>query len=430
MSANSMCIFKFILLSLISLGFQFAHAQDASDCVKVLAKDQYFESKFRNLKSDYLKSINQGSWQELKRDGTVNMIFDEVPIGASFSEFDTSRNTYLSNEHYTRTENEATTIINTVTSDRAYNAYEACLLASESGPPLRVWATKETMNEIQLRIYFRNPPSVKGIYLKGTVEGGSVAGAKPKFLWNNGISGKGLRLGVNEQKLIVIKRTPGHSTTSITITPSDGSPAISLSFSRADAIAKLMYDGSFIFVRNESFSSPSVATPNNDHAYNLTCPRHVYQTGNICTSRTEVSYRTQPAFFITSGQLVCEGVGCSFVNRGAVTFNADRTIASSYIDNWGPPVQIYLNLSLSERVGENGTSCGNVEAIPIIKNIPIVFTVKKDCQGFAKIKWTSLTDGGQGIVNFNFEDGAFKKASETVTTPTSSTISVGYKLVM
>lgn len=419
MNSSNMRLFLVFTLLFIA---EAALAMDAADCVKVLAKDYYADARYRHLESDFLKTIDSQSYQELKKDGGISAIVEGVPLGANYSEFNTTRNSYLEKQHYSHSEDEARKIIRTVTSDRAYVAYEACLRSADTGAALRVWASKETMDSIELRVLYRNPPSTPNILLTGTVEGGTVTGAPEGSLWTE----EQKKWGVNQEKLFKIKRTAGTSETTINVTPEDGSPPIAMSFQRADGIVTLKYDGALDVLRKSGVVGTAVNTPNNDNNKGG-CPNSTGHEGKYCRSRTDFSIQTTPPKFLRNVVPHCENNGCGWLRMGAVTPNAgsDAASYSAYAENWGPVARLHLSADEYEHLSPS--TCGPQNIVPVIYGIAAVFSVSKECLPLAHLEWKKLPSGEQGIVAFNASGNTnLTKVGDSIDTGT--TITTAYRL--
>ena len=240
-------------------------------CLPALSKDYYSYSTVNNLGIDYLNTIDEEAWTELKlKGGNKINLHRDISLGCSYDEFKSQRSKYFQSIGYQRTEQQARDIVQTTSSNRTFGAYEACLRTVGSGSPIRVWAAHETVGEIILKVKYFNPTGVVSKKLIGQVEGGLVRGVPAGEIW----SGK-KEWGVMEEKAFSISRAPGASFTIVTVRPEDGSaPAITLTFLRADALLTMKYVGSIKVPRGDI--TASVTTPDNSQrGCNDNCIRKV-----------------------------------------------------------------------------------------------------------------------------------------------------------
>jgi len=407
------------LMACIAMAFTACNAMALAveDCDRSLTKDYYVDSTKRSLQVDYLKTIDQKTWRDLKSEASINLIVDEVPIGASYSEFDKTRTAYLEKQKYRRSEYEASSIVKAVTSDRAYSAYEACLRAADIGQGLRVWASKETMDIIELRVLYRNPPSKPSINLLGQIDGGSVVGVPVGALWTEDKKA----WGVNEERAIRIRRQPGTSETSVIVSSDDGAPPVSLTFTRADAVARLRFQGTVDVLRERGLAGRVVTTPNNDHNTSANCPNFVgRENGRFCTSRTKAVISTTAPFFLVN--LDSHVIG-DFSRKQPIIKNSE-TEYEGYVDNWGPSISFYLTADLYEHLSPS--SCGSQSEIPMINGKSTVFTVPKECLPMVHIEWKKLSSGDQGSFAFSTEgDQTFRRNGTAV--ESAGVVSVSYR---
>ncbi len=318
-------------------------AQPASvrDCVPVLAKDYFSYAEKNNLQEDFLRTIDSESWRRVKEDASMGgSAYGGLFSGSNtYSQFDEQRNSYLERLHYTRNSQQALNILQITTGDRAYKAYESCLKSIATGPALVVWASRETMDEIDLRVRYINAPEIKEMDLYGTVTGGSVDGEPQGMIWSKGGTFRhNNRWGINQEKPFVIKRTPGTGETNLTVKAADGSPPFSQSFKRADGLLTLSYIGTLDAFRRPL--SDSLKSPNNDERRDSGCLNYVaMHDGKFCTSRTTVTITTTAPRFLKNATSSCGGGNaCAWTYPPVVSISPDQLKASTYIDNWSAPV--------------------------------------------------------------------------------------------
>ncbi len=324
-----------------------------------------------------------------------------------YTKFNEARNKYLENLHYSRNQQQALDILQITTSDRAYAAYESCLRSISTGPALLVWAARETMNEIELRVKYMNGANVKGIELFGTVAGGSVAGEPNGMIWSKGAwwwPVNGNKWGVNEEKTFTIKRNPGSAETTVTVKLSDGSSPFTQTFKRADAVLTLSYVGTTEVFRIQRIVP--VIMPNNN-GNRGSCPNEVGRdsgSGVYCVSRTTVSITTASPRLLKNPTIACTS-SCGWLNLGPPSVSPDGLTANGYVDNWGSPFPVSLRADEYEVL--SGSQCGSDQKIPVIVGHPVLYSVANECQPIAQIIWQTLTGiPSQGSVKFSWKMSA------------------------
>jgi hypothetical protein len=391
------------LLSCVSLRAD--AASKIGDCTPVLAKDYYSYAMKNNLQEDFLRSVDDESYKQAKEDITSNgSAYGGAFTGDNnYTKFDEDRKKYLESVHYSRNQQQALDILQITTSDRAYTAYEACLRTIATGPTLLVWASRETMNEIELRVKYINAANVKGIELYGTLDGGSVAGEPGGMIWSKGpwwwpINDN--KWGVNEEKTFTIKRTPGSAETTVTVKLSDGSSPFQQTFKRADAMLTLSYVGTVEVFRTHRTDTPKI--PDNNENKSTSCANFVgLHDGKYCTSRTPMTITAVAPKFLKDPTVACVGA-CGFLNFGPASINSDGSSATAYVENWGSAFSVALGADEYERL--SSTQCGSDKKIPVILGHAVLLSVAKECQPIAQILWQTLTGiPSQGSVKFSWK---------------------------
>jgi hypothetical protein len=381
----------------LAAGIVIAQPGNVADCLPVLAKDYYSYAQSSSLAEDYLRSIDASSYEQLKQSNKADFTA-LVPAGLfsgsdDYNSFNEKRNRYLDSLHYTRNQAQALDILEITTAARAYPAYEKCLEAvGSNGPVVRVWASRETMAEIFLRVKVVNPPNTPKVVLAGKLEGGTVSGAPKGYLWSGDKT-----WGTNQEKSFTVLRTKGVPTTVITVVPKDGSPAVQLTFSRADGFLTLSYVGSADVLRASGRRSAAVGSPNNNENRGH-CPNEVGRSDtNVCISRTTATLSTSAPDFFRNPRSECQGGACGWTRAQPASLSGDGLTASGYIDNWGSPVTVYVLADEYARLDQ--AQCGADYKVPVIVNKPVLLSSSADCQAIANVKWT-LMDGSQGVMKF------------------------------
>jgi hypothetical protein len=397
-----------LLLSLSAFWTGLAPGQTTiKDCLPVLAKDYYAYAYKNNLREDFLKTIDAESWEQLRRDNSFSVSGYGITTSDDYKSMDEKRNSYLEQVHYNRNQQQALEILRITTAERAYPAYEACLRSVDGGTGLRVWAHTETMDEIDLRVLYKNPASKPGaaakMAMQGFVDNGLVKDAPPGRLW------KGSKVwGVNQELSFRVSRKAGTPTTTITVVAEDGSAPAILSFKRADGMLSLTFPGVTDVPRQSR--QASVNTPNNNENRGG-CPNLIGRSDTgICKSRSTVSMTTTAPRFFANGRTDCIGGGCPWTTRLPIDISNNGLAIAAAIDNWGSAVTLVLVANEYEHLSE-GQYCKGDGPIPVIFDSSVVFTAPKECLPIATIRWTLLPQGtGEGVIKFGEASSAGKVA--------------------
>jgi hypothetical protein len=360
-------------------------AMTAKDCIPILkARDYFSYSRENHYRLDYLKSIDAATWEEIRRSSNSDFGAEYSDVGLSMSDsyaaFDAKRSQYLEKKSYHREQDEALKILQITTNPRAYSAFDSCIRALPVGSGLAVWATTETLDQIELHVRYMNPPSVPSMAMEGMITGGSVAGAPVGRLWPDGTT-----WGVSQEKVFLIDAAPGVAETRVIVAPTDGSPPASLSFKRSDGMLQLTFSGSVEVLRQER--TADVTTPSvNHHDW---CPAHVGWEKHACIQLNRIELNTaSPRFFKNARHGPCSQEGCSWSTPGPIVYSPDRTHVSSTRNDWGPEFTFTLVADEYETV--SAQQCGAPAAIPIIRGQSVVFGVPKDCLAIGALMLTEL----------------------------------------
>jgi hypothetical protein len=412
-------------VSTICLGFGLAaYAQSnaaVTNCDAPLSKDYFSYARETHLTDDYLESIDETSYSQLKTDNDFNSnaqtVWGFFSASDSYHQFDEKRQAYLKNVHYTRNQSEAVKVLQLTTSDRAYAAYEACLRASGEGSGVKVWAEKESPTSINLRIKYLNPAGVNSQVLDGRVTGGSVSGAPAGLLWKKAATfGKSFgKWTVNQEKSVVVIPRPGFSDTAVTVQAGDGSPAVTLHFFRADAILFLDLLGTVDVLREAGQRShPPVVTPDNNFNQGG-CPNQVgNDQGKYCISRTRVYMSVAPPYFFRNPGGECQTAESCHFGRWATNPELEdggQTVAAER-DNFSLPVSLTVTADLWEHV--RSEQCGGSRGpLPVTFSQSAVFSVPDECMPLATLRWRHLPDGSEGVMKFDKQDDGTGRVKRT-----------------
>ncbi len=399
----------------------------ATDCLGALAKDYYKYSDSSHLSLDWLKSIDEQTYASAKKDNSFSLlgIFSGGAFNLSddFSSFDQKRSKYLESNHYTRSESDAKEIVSLTTSERAYTAYETCLRTIGSNGGVLVWASRTTMNEIDLVVRYANPTGRPSARLVGTLIGGSVAGQPKGQLWK-----RGLRWGTMGEKPFTIIPTQGVSATTVRVQDEFGGPVTDITFQRADGIMKLQYVGTTSVLRNRDFTTIGPTSPDNN-GNDGNCPNPVGRDGGgYCKSGTTVSFAVAAPNFLQNarGNVIGSGGPWSETWMQA-EISPDGLMANYGRANWGPPVNPTLTVDIWQHLDSG--QCGLPQATPVLLGQQVVFNVANQCLPIASVQWKTFAINNTGVVKAGTSspDGAEGVDAATPINSGDSSL-IGYKL--
>ena len=376
----------------------FAQHTTAADCKGALAKDYYSYAENKQLLVDWLRTVDEQTYEAAKKDNSFSVL--GLFTGGAFSmsddyhQFDEKRRHYFEQEHYNRSEADAKHILSITTSDRAYSAYEACLRSVGSGAGVLVWASRATMDKIDLIVRYVNPAGHPSARLTGHVDGGKVSGVPAGLLWKNGT-----RWGTNTEKSVTIVPYRGESSTTVHVQDDLGNPVVEVTFQRADGEISLEYIGNNPILRTQDFRIMGPQSPSNHENKSDRCPNSRGRHDSYCQSETMVSYSTTAPRYLTNARGDCSSQACPWSGTWQQpTISADKLSASYSRVNWGREITPVLIVDIWENVG--AAQCGSKTTLPAIEGQPVLFTVTKDCIPIATVKWKALDNNGSGAVHF------------------------------
>jgi hypothetical protein len=397
-------VIRLLVFGLFSSLAAVGQTSSSKDCLPILTAQDYFSYQQKaNLHDDYLRSIDEETYKQLKTDNKLGFLgltdSGAFKLNDDYASFNEIRNKYLETVHYQRTQEQALNILQITTNPRAYPAYEKCLEnLGGAGNPLRVYASDEDTNRIVLHVKYVNPTGKKKVRLEGSVIGGHVRKTPAGHLWPD----KG-QWGVNEIRTITIDRDHNSPETVVSVQPTDhSSDGVTLHFKRADATLELKFVGAIDVLRVTDKHHEEV-TPNN--GYNMGhCPNEVGR-GSVgeCISRTYVKMTTSDPFFFKNARTDCWKIGASdgctgHTNPGKASISADGLTAETTLDNGSIPVNAVLLVDEYEHLSEK--QCRNDGPLPVIRGQVIIFGVRKECLPIATIQYHSIESDSHGAIKF------------------------------
>lgn len=378
------------------------------NCDGALTVDFYSYAIANNLQDDFLRSITSESWQSLKEAAKSNgsalfsagkaFLGGNYSLDDSYALFDQKRAEHFKLVYYSRSYDQAVSILQSTIGTREFPAYSTCLRSvTSSSPTLRIWAAHETLDEIELHVRYTDSPSRK-LSVSGQIVGGSVAGAPQGQLWS-----ATPKWDANTEHQFTIVRGPPPTQTVVTISSSDNTISMSRIFARADGILTTTYAGTGVSTQPGT-RRISAHTPNNNENRG-NCPNEVGRhDGKYCTSRTTLTLTTSPPHFLTNAKLTCAGAGCPWTSAGDATVSPDGLTATAYLDNWGSDVDAILTADEFEHISTD--QCGTNGSVPALRNRPVLIGVRRECLPVAIIKWTLLPNFVEGILKFGEKSSA------------------------
>lgn len=373
------------------------------DCLGALQLDYYDYALANSLQDDFLRSLDQDSWQRLKTVGVANsVLFREGKsfLGGNFFltddyvNFDQKRSEHLRNVFYSRSRDQALSILQQTVATREYHAYNSCMQGLLKPFPLfNIWATRETLDEIDLTIGYSGQNDLK-MSVKGTIEGGKAVGAPHGSLWDSAPTWSTAK----REHHFVINRDPHVAQTTVTVTIANvTSMPFVKTFKRADAVLVTTYSGSAELPAPTKRRLDGRTPDNNENRGH--CPNEVgHHDGKYCTSRTTLTLTTTAPHLFKNANIDCAGGGCPWGAAGPATISADGLTASGYVDNWGSSITATLTADEYETI--SASQCGADSAVPVTRQKPVLIGIRKECLPLALIRWTVLPDMSYGLFHF------------------------------
>jgi hypothetical protein len=326
---------------------------------------------------------------------------------------------------YHRRQDEAQRVLNIVTSVRSYDAYSQCLKALPNAGVL-AYVSHQSLDRIFLTVkYATTQVGASPIKLDGIVTGGSVAGAPPGRLWQDG------RVWTPHQEFtFLVDAAANEPETYIILQPEDGSSSSTVIVKRADATLQLYISGHKDVIVHSDVSTQSERTPDNNMVKGNKCANFAGNDSNgFCQSRTEVSYSVAAPYFLQNARSNCDGsAGCHWTYAGPATISGeDERTAKSFILNWGVPVRAVLLVDEWEHLDK--TSCGTTGGpVPVVGSQAVIFEIPRECLSIATLRWVYLPRGSQGSMKFGDERSEDGRIVEDSKVPNESTVTIGYKV--
>jgi hypothetical protein len=381
-------------------------ANDA-DCVGALQLDYYTYAVTNSFQDDFLRSIDQESWQRIRAVGVgATALFEAGKsfLGGNFSltddyaTFDQKRSEHLKNVFYSRTHDQAINILQETVGTRKYPAYTQCLQkVSTLSPTFSIWATRETLDEIDVDIRYAGANDVR-LALTGTVEGGKIAGSPDGSLWSKAP----LWNTSKREHHFIINRESNVPQTTVTVSTDATSQPFIKSFKRADAILTTSYMGATELPQPTKRRVDTRTPDNNENRGH--CPNEVgHHDGKYCTSRTTLTLTTSAPHRFKDAMVDCAGSGCPWGAAGPATISPDGLTVIGYVDNWGSSITATLTADEYETISAG--QCGAESSVPAIRGKPVLMGIRKECLPLAMIKWTLLPDMSEGIFRFGDSGG-------------------------
>jgi hypothetical protein len=395
-----------------------------------LFSDYYAYGLKNNLQDDLLKIVDLDDWRSLQSAaGTSSAFFSggraflggAFPVTDDYATFDQKRAAHFKTVFYDRNIQQATEAMQLTVGDRLYTAFGECLRRQRTGPALRAWASRETIDEIELHVKYVGVAGANKIEVTGSLTGGSVLGSP-----QGSISEKPILLHTGEERGITINRASTDSEVHVILTTKSALPPVVLTYKRADGILSVHMTGTGEVLREANHRVEAHTPNNNENRGN--CPNEVgHHEGEYCTSRTTLTLSSLTPRFLKNARVECFGDGCPWTQMSAPTFTPDQSSVSAFVDNWGSDVQVSLVVDEYERV--SGQECGSTGSIPTVNGRSVVLAVPRDCAPFAAVKWVKIPGFAEGIVPFGNQstDGTILMNGSAI--KSEATIIASYSLV-
>ena len=156
--------------------------------------------------------------------------------------------------------------------------------------------------------------------------------------------------GINEEKIVFVKPTPGVSDTVVTIKADSGANPAPLHFKRADAEPYIKFEGTNDIAK-EANQRAHADSPNNDHNEGGCLNEVGRDSGKYCISRTTVAMSTALPFFLQKPRQQCDNGGCGYGGSSLpVSLESGGEAVLAQFDNNESSVSLTIYADLWEHV--------------------------------------------------------------------------------
>jgi len=163
-----------------------AQATYLGECAAALKTDTVeFQSNYAAQLS-YLETIDETNYSKAQANGSINVIIEDLPVGASYSQFKEARNTFARKIGLQFNQEQSEGFLSYTLSKTGADAFSVCAKAAlaQSGAHLEIQSmTKDTA---AITVHWVPPPGYQGAaHLSVTASGGTVSGNVP-VNWDTG----------------------------------------------------------------------------------------------------------------------------------------------------------------------------------------------------------------------------------------------------
>jgi len=373
-------------------------ASIVEQCALALQQDLYSYASSLNLREDYLRIVDEETWNRMSKEiETWGSYFEVIKGGGDYRQFDERRRKYFESIHYTRDLATATSVLSLTTKKRAYDSYDKCIQSLGGGPPVILVVETEDQNAIVMKACYRPPINAASITISGSVSGGSVDGQPAGMLFPD------KTVQTTWEQRVRIKRSPGVPETVITVTPSAyGAPQIWHS-KHADGWIEISADGTADAVIGEK-SVEVLTEDNNERDEDDNCRSKVGAKDGYCLSGNRNSVRAPHPQFFSDPKAMCVSGGCGWTRGIVASLSEDNHVLNLYGENWGPRATLQATATLHQTYGTGGASCQATGRVPVVFGRPINLSILTACQGIALVSYEA--EFGAGQIKFDAPTGS------------------------
>lgn len=153
-----------------------AAAPEGSDrCDSALLPQITISSAATSERAAYLSLVSESNYEQSRAGGALNIILEDLPIGASYEQFDEKRRTYLSHQRMTFARQEARALLRQGLSEAQLQAWQSCMTADVPG--VRIVLREDDIDGVSAKVHYVEAAG-RTKRFRLTVRGGELEGGK------------------------------------------------------------------------------------------------------------------------------------------------------------------------------------------------------------------------------------------------------------
>jgi len=171
----------------------------------------------------YLSLVTESNYEEARASGALNIIIDDLPIGASYQQFDQKRRQYMSMQHLNYDRSEARAIFRQSLSPAQLAAWTSCM--NSDVPGVRIILRDDDAEGAAAEVHYVEAPG-RSKRFRVSVNGGNLAPGSPASfrIAHGGSQGVLLKRGGQQSKIKLQVNGPNMTDTAVSLPPAPPTP--------------------------------------------------------------------------------------------------------------------------------------------------------------------------------------------------------------